>query len=599
LATLTFQQRISLGIGALMVGCALGASAATITQFSGSLGGQVKNAAGIGQMGAVVILYNRYDRAIHQVLTNPDGSFLFNSLLPDIYSVRVSLATFIPAFKRNISVQPGFQSVLAISMAGMMSSIEFVSNAPAKGALMSDDWKWVLRSSQSTRPVLRFGGADLGIPENRPRLTSVFSETSGIVKVSAGDAISFAGSGGQSALGTAFALATSLFGTNQLELSGNFGYSAHSGLPTAGFRTKYTRSDGASTPEVIVTMHQVYLPSRGGIGGGQDVPALRTMSATMLDELAVMDNLRFEYGLSAETVSLWNRLNMLSPFARLTYGLGEYGSLQVAYSSGAQATELAAHGNQQLTREDAAFNRDLSALGTLPRVSLKNDVARVQRTENAEFGYTKVAGSRTYSGGVYHERVSNGVLTLAGADDSFAGEVLPDLGSRSSVFNIGKFSRWGYLASATQSMGDRAEVSLAYGRGGALTTEGRELRTEDADELRRMVRVHERNWVSVRAAGTVPVTGTTVSASYGWSDYRSLMPSHLFLTQRFSPEPGLNVSIRQPLPSFGGVPGRFEATAELRNMLEQGYLPFSTADGRTMLLTNTPRALRGGLSFIF
>jgi hypothetical protein len=47
------------------------------------------------------------------------------------------------------------------------------------------------------------------------------------------------------------------------------------------------------------------------------------------------------------------------------------------------------------------------------------------------------------------------------------------------------------------------------------------------------------------------------------------------------------------------VPGRFEATAELRNLLEQGYLPLSTGDGRTLLLTNAPRAVRGGLSFIF
>ncbi len=594
---MTLQQRITLGIGTLLVGCALSASGATLNQFSGSVGGQVRNTSGIGQMGATVILYNRYDRAIFQALTNPDGSFLFSSLIPDVYSVRVSLASFIPAFKRNIAVQPGFQAVLTISMASMMSSIEFVSTAPAKGALMSDDWKWVLRSSQSTRPVLRFGVPDIAA-ESRPRMTNVFSETSGIVKVSAGDAMSF-NSGGQSDLGTAFALATSLFGTNQLEVSGNFGYSAHSGLPAAGLRTRYTRSDGAATPEVIVTMHQISLPARGGVGGGPDMPALRTMSATMIDELAILDHVRFEYGASAETVSLWNRLNMVSPFARLTYDLGRYGSLQVAYSSGAPATELAARGTQPLSREDVPLNRDLSALGTLPRVSVRDDGARVQRTENAEIGYTKVSGTRTYNAGVYHERVSNGVMTLAGSGDSFAGDVLPDLGTQSSVFNIGKFSRWGYLASVSQAIGDHMEMAASYGRGGALTTEGRGLSTEDADELRRLVRVHERNWVSVRIAGTVPGSGTKVNASYGWADYRSLMPAHLFLTQRFSPEPGLNVSIRQPIPSFGGVPGRFEATAELRNLLEQGYLPISTVDGRTMLLTNAPRAVRGGLSFIF
>jgi hypothetical protein len=601
--TLTVRRKpgISLGIAALVLACVPSVTAASSLQLAGSIGGQIRNSTGVSQMGATVVLYNRYDRVIRQVLSKPDGSFVFDSLLPDLYSVRVSLSNFIPAFKRNIGVRPGFQSMLTINMAGMFSSIEFVAATPAQGALMSDDWKWVLRSSQATRPVLRFRDPGLDVAESRPRMSNVFSETRGIVKVSAGDATSFAGSGAQADLGTAFALTTSLFDSNQFEFSGNFGYSAHTGLPTAGFRTKYTRADGAAkTPEITVSMHQINLPAHGWFAAaGTDMPSLRTLSATMLDEFAVTDTLRMEYGATAESVSLLNRLNMLSPFARLTLDLGTHGSVQIAYSSSATATELAAHGSDQTTREDAALNLDLSALGTLPRVSMRDGQAQSQRTENIEVGYTKVAGSRTFSAGAFHERVSNGALTLAGSGDLFAGDVLPDLGSQSAVFNIGKFNRWGYLASATQSLGDHVDVSMSYGRGGALTTEGRELRSEDVEELRRMVRVHQRNWASARIAATAPRAGTRLIASYGWADYRSLMPAHLFLAQRFSPEPGLNIYIRQPLPSVGGVPGRFEASAELRNMLEQGYLPITSVDGRSMLLTNAPRALRGGLSFIF
>ncbi len=595
------KSRISLGIAAILLALAPSASAAAPIQLSGSIAGQVKNSAGVAQMGATVVLYNRYDRIIRQVLSKPDGSFVFDSLLPNVYSVRVSLSSFIPAFKRNIGVRPGFQSVLTINMAGLFSSIEFIAATPAQGALMSDDWKWVLRSSQATRPVMRFRDAGLDVAESRPRMSNVFSDTRGMVKVSAGDATSFVSSGAQADLGTAFALATSLFGSNQFEFSGNFGYSAHTGLPTAGFRTKYSRRDGAvKTPEITVSMHQVNLPSRGGFfATGPDMPSLRIMSATMLDEFAVTDSLRMEYGMSAESVSLLNRLNMLSPFARLTYDLGTRGSVQIAYSSGATATELAAHGNDQIAREDASLSRDLSALGSLPRVSMRNGRAQSQRTENFELGYTKVAGSRTFSTGLFHERVSNGALTLAGSGNLFTGDVLPDLGSQSALFNIGKFDRWGYLAAASQSLGEHVEVSVSYGRGGTLTTEGRELRSTDVEELRRLVRVHERNWASARVVATAPVAGTRVIASYGWADYRSLMPAHLFLAQRFSPEPGLNILIRQPLPSVGGVPGRFEASAEFRNMLAQGYLPISAADGRSMLLTNSPRGLRGGLSFIF
>ncbi len=43
---------------------------------------------------------------------------------------------------------------------------------------------------------------------------------------------------------------------------------------------------------------------------------------------------------------------------------------------------------------------------------------------------------------------------------------------------------------------------------------------------------------------------------------------------------------------------RREATAELRSGLGQGYLPI-TEGGQHVLLIQSPRALRGGLSFIF
>jgi len=55
--------------------------------------------------------------------------------------------------------------------------------------------------------------------------------------------------------------------------------------------------------------------------------------------------------------------------------------------------------------------------------------------------------------------------------------------------------------------------------------------------------------------------------------------------------------IRQPIPSFG-MPGRIEASAELRNLLAQGYLPLMAGD-QQFLLVNTPRSFRGGLAFVF
>jgi hypothetical protein len=47
------------------------------------------------------------------------------------------------------------------------------------------------------------------------------------------------------------------------------------------------------------------------------------------------------------------------------------------------------------------------------------------------------------------------------------------------------------------------------------------------------------------------------------------------------------------------LPWRMEATADLRNMLAQGYLSLGTISGQQLLLVENPRSVRGGLSFIF
>ncbi len=82
-------------------------------------------------------------------------------------------------------------------------------------------------------------------------------------------------------------------------------------------------------------------------------------------------------------------------------------------------------------------------------------------------------------------------------------------------------------------------------------------------------------------------------------DSGTVVPRHVFTTQSTYVEPGLNIDVRQPLPSFFGMPGHLELTADLRNLLAQGYLPFNTGDGHTLLIVQAPRAIRGGLNFIF
>ena len=130
----------------------------------------------------------------------------------------MSLASFVPAVKQKIAVQPGMQSLLYVDLASVLSSIELVYAKPGEGALMSDDWKWVLKESAATRPVLRMLPADSGSDpqQHQSASASVFSDTKGVLNVSAGDPGSLGSTSSQADLGTAFAVATSLYGRNEL-----------------------------------------------------------------------------------------------------------------------------------------------------------------------------------------------------------------------------------------------------------------------------------------------------------------------------------------------------------------------------------------------
>lgn len=600
---MTGRPKFGSGVLAALLLCGTPVFCATAPKLSGSIAGFVRDGSGVPQMGATVLLFNRFEHQIQQAITNERGVFGFDSLLPDTYSVRVSLASFVPAMKQRILVQPGMQSLLYINMASLLSTVELVYAAPGQGALMSDDWKWTLKASSSTRPILRllpeYSASD---PNQKQHVAgnAVFSDTRGILKVSAGDPGSLGGSA-QSDLGTAFALATSFFGRNQLEVSGNVGYSARTSIPAAALRTAFSR-DGIG-PEVTVTMRQVYLPTRAGFGQQDGLPALRTMSIATMDKLQITDRLRLDYGGSLDSVSFLDHLNYFSPFGRLAYDMGKLGSVQFAFSSGGGPTELL-NEKSGPAGEGHAFDQtlahDLTALTMVPRISLRDGRSHVQRTQDFELGYEKKLGNTTLNLTGFRENVSNGALTMWGPRDLFASDdVLPDISSNSSIMNIGSYQRYGYAASVSQGIGERFEIGSSFGNAGALTTDQAGLESPSTDELRAKIHISQRFWVSARASATLPGAGTQISGSYQWMDNNAILPNHFYVTQRNYPEAGLNIQIRQPIPVFSGLPGRLEATADLWNMLAEGYLPLSTPDNRRLLLVQSPRAVRGGLSFIF
>jgi hypothetical protein len=589
---------------ACIPGLSSAASAPSVATLSGRILGLVTDAGGVPQMGAAVTLLTQQDKFFDRTLTDERGAFSFDGLAAGAYSIRISLASFLPVSKSSIMVQPGLRTLLNVSLAGLFSSIQLVYPTADQRAIMNDDWKWVLRTSSATRPVLRL------LPNWNPddnaaarRASSgIFSDTRALVRLSAGDGGRVSSFGNESDLGTAFALATSLLGKNQLQFSGNLGYASQSGAPSAGFRTSYSRGEGEDTgPEVTVTMRQMFLPGRASaallsLSGAASAPVLRTLSLSVHEGTQITESVRLEYGFSMDAVTFLDHGNYFSPFSRLIYALTDNDELQFSYSSG--VPQYADYPGERSSERD--LRNDINALALFPRISVRDSHMQVQQSQNYEIGYRRISGSRTYTAAVFRENISNAALTIAGADGLFpAGDVLPDLFTTSSVFNAGGYQSMGYMASVTQNLGDNLKLNVMYGSGDALVGDRSEIPGQSPNDLRSVIRRGRRQAVTSQISYKAPWTGTEFSASYQVTDRHSVTPSHYFATQGTRAEPGLNIYLRQPIRTFSLIPLHMEASADLRNLLADGYLPFTASDGRRVLLMSTPRSVRGGLSFIF
>jgi hypothetical protein len=572
-------------------------AAAAWLPLTGNLIGSVVDSAGAPQMGATVQLLNRYELVLAKAITASDGRFVFAGLPLDTYAVRVSQPSFLPAFRDRITIKPGSDSVLQIHLATLFSNIQVSYKLPS-GA-MTNDWKWVLRTSAATRPVTRF------LPELKPQQgeanphPQIFSDTHALLSLNGGDSGMIDTGMAAGDLGSIFALSTNLFGKNQVQIAGSLGQSGDFAPAVRGLAAVYQRDSQntfANAPEVTLTVSQF---NRFGaqITGPEQMPSLRVMALSLYQVADPLDNLHLEYGVTGESVNYLQYTARLSPFARATLTLTPKSELIAAYSDGGRPDELTAHAPNQT---DAAFSpagdlvNAVNALERFPQISNSNGRLVLQRSQNYELGYTRHAGARTYAFSGFHEQVWDGQLNLSGNMDQLnPGNLLFDGVSKTSTYNVGSFSRSGYVGTVTQRLSDHMDLGIAYGRMGGFLPDPSHSFGDGSAFLR--MGLHDVAGANFRAS--IPASGTRITAGYGWIDAGSVVPLHVFTTQSDVVSPGLNFGLRQPLPSLFGFPGHLMLTADLRNLLAQGYIPVGGAG--QLLVVQSPRAIRGGLNLTF
>lgn len=583
-------------LGLLSLAVAVPAAA----QVGGSIAGLVRDEAGIAQMGAAVDLLTSDGRVAQTVASDYRGWFQFVDLFPGEYSIQVRQENFSPARKADLAVEPGKRTVLDVCMRGVFASLQLAYGSQVRD--MSERWKWVLRASHSRRNVLRFAP---GVRDEREeflrKLGGTFEDTRAYAEFSAGQGNRSNGLRSQQDLGTAFAVATSLFGNHDLTVSGSPGVSRSD--ITGGsraFRTTYAKEIGLAKPEVALTVRQLQTSSVAATGmfgshqDGQGVPRLETLSLEFGDSVDVTDSLRLEYGVLFESVKFVNRLQFASPYGKAVYKLSPGRELAFKYASGVPPPAAARSGH------DTALQSNVRQLGMFPRVTIIQGRPTVQRSEHVEAAYREQFGDNLIEAAVYRDSIRDAAIAATVPDGFYAnGDAVPDLYASTSTLNGGNYRSSGVRVSYARKIRDRLQAALGYGYAGVLTPSRNELRTGLSDELRAVLEAQRAHLLLASVSAEVPGAGTALSASYQWSSRPSVVSADPFNDFASRSEPGLNLALRQPLPIGGGMPGKFEASAEFRNLLKTGYVPLHVADGRVLNLLQAIRSYSGALSYIF
>ncbi|MGB8456284.1 MAG: carboxypeptidase-like regulatory domain-containing protein, partial [Candidatus Acidiferrum sp.] len=131
---------------------------AQLKSVQGILSGVVRDTAGTPQMGASVELIQESVASTPPLdfFTNTQGVFRGERLVPGFYTVRVTLAGFLPTLEKHIRVSANLTTLVRIQLESMFASLEQLRRAPSSAASETDDWTWVLRTASSVRPVLQW-----------------------------------------------------------------------------------------------------------------------------------------------------------------------------------------------------------------------------------------------------------------------------------------------------------------------------------------------------------------------------------------------------------------------------------------------------------
>lgn len=577
----------------LVLACATGvilgpsaADAQVAKASAGGLTGEIRDASGVPQLGATVEVLSETPGSTltRQFLTNTKGLFRSETLAPGFYTVRVTLAGFLPTLEKHVNVAANLTTVLKIRLESMFASLDELRRPPVNGASDPDEWKWVLRSAAGMRPVLQWTDSEDGESTTAVMMDSPNPRPHARVEMTNGARRPGSVSNIGAAPGTEFAYDQRIDQSNRIVFAGQVTYGEDA--PAGGLAATWLPTGSTETgPASTIVLREAKLGSTGLVFRGARIDQGATLA---LGERTVL-RVGGEYVLVGAGASAWNLRPRVKFESRVTtnwYLDAVYAALPVGVAtSDSLAADLTG------APQPNALRTALEQLDEFPALLFRNGRPVLEDGRHEEIAAERKFGTRSVLQlAAFHDDDSH--VALFGRGNNLpSAEYFQDFYSGGFAYDGGGSHSWGSRVALREKIRDDLELTTIYAFSGALVP------TAELDgPLREVLQTRPTHSLAAKIATRIPKTGTKLTTSYKWISDPALSRVDAYGESLYGLSPYLQVEIRQPLPRF--AMGRWEANAECDNMLGQGYVQMTTREGQ-MLLVPAFRNFHGGVSVQF
>ena len=546
-----------------------------IVSSDAALSGVVRDAHGVPQMGALVLLLTADANTVATALTDNHGRYIIPSIVSGRYQLRATAAFFVPALRTNVRLQAGAQSIVNLTMSTLYETENWLPAQKRRADEPADDWKWTLRSS-ANRPLLRLvDDADGNVLVSSSAERTRSATTQARVTVTSGD-----GGFGQGGLHQVFVLDRTIENGDGAILRADVSGSRvpFPVFPSAEIVAGYEKRSPLGGSTRMVTSYQSHPELTDGGSTGMQVMRLASTQEFKFGDLVVLD-----VGTLLKAEHLQSTRFSTEPFARLTMRPMSGVLVEYRYAAGRelQSSEDLDHLKPALRVLSDGHGRPLSLKGSHNEISVSRKL-----------------GNRVVQIKAYTDHMDNVVIQGSGlldADELQDNGIIADPTTGRFALRSSNYSGRGVSVSLVQPLTPSLAAWFSYDRGTALQS------GMDGATLISAVdtKVIARNTYAASASlrGKILRTGTAVRAEYRWQPKNTLTQVNAY--NMGDQDAYFGIYVRQRLWCGKYLPDGVDAVIETTNLFSQGYQPVVAKDGHVLYLAQAPRAIQGGFAFNF